>query len=448
MAVLNLGKPTFANGSSSWTTTYSSYNGGTFALTGATYDTSTSKLTVTLTYNRSGYNSQGIYASLNNDRTSMGNSSNYTSVGSGWGTSIGTGEYYAVRKTSSTTVTISSGNTSNISMLKTDGGASSGTGVTGITLTVSSVVSTSAILNGTVPFYMQAIYSSAWKAINSDRWIGTTGGYSKKNNTTLKFPNNTNKFEYTVSYNANGGSGAPSSQTKQSGTAMTVSSTIPTRATENTINGYKVSFEPNGGTCEVASALSTIRRSWTFNHWRSAKYSAIDYVRVYNYYNNKPYFITATEFDLYDTNNDNVLNDTDRLAIYDNTYTNDVYDITVEAGGSLTTEISGNVTLYAHYTNTDEQNAITLPTPYRDGYRFKGWAETTGATTGITGSYTPAKDITLYAIWEKADFLISYRDSLGGFTHGGVIKAKNDNGEWIEIHHLYIKDGTGNFIKY
>lgn len=444
MAVLNLGKPTFANGSSSWTPTYSSYNGGTFALTGSSYNTDTGVLTVTLTYNRSGYNSQGVYASLNNDRTSMGNSSNYTSVATGWGTSIGTGEYYALRKTSSTTVTISSGNTSNISMLKKDGGGSSGTGVTGITLTVSSKVSTSAILNGTVPIYLQAIYSSAWKAINSARWIGTEGGYSKKNNTTLKFPNNTNKFEYTVSYNANGGSGAPSSQTKQSGTALTITSTVPTRSTENTTDGYKITLNPNGGSCNTASMVSTIRRSWTFDCWDSCKYTSYDLLMVQRYVLGEKEFFTPTEMDLYDTDNNNIIDATDRTNIQQ-TMINDSVNIAVNAGGSLSEEITSNITLYAIYTPADTQNAVALPTPSREGYRFKGWAETANATSGVIGNYTPVDDVTLYAIWEKADFLLSYRDSSGNFTHGGVIKAKDSNGNWIEIHRIYIKDGNGKF---
>lgn len=445
MAVLNLGKPTFASGSSSWTTSYGGYNGGTFALTGATYDTSTSKLTVTLTYNRSGYNSQGVYASLNNDRTSMGNSSNYTSVASGWGTSIGTGEYYAVRKTSTTTVTISSGNTSNISMLKNEGGASSGQGVTGITMTVSSVVSTSAILNGTVPIYMQAIYSSGWKGINSDRWIGTTGGYSKKNNTTLKFPNNTNKFEYTISYDANGGSGAPGNQTKQSGVALTISSTIPTRATENTTGGYVVSFDPNGGSCGTTSLISTYRRSWTFNYWSDTKYSSIDYLRILKYYGTKDGYLTPSDISLYDTNQDGVLDAVDKQYMQDSIM--DAVGISVEAGASLTTEISQNTILYAHYTASDTQNAITLPTPTRPGHKFKGWATSKTATSGSTGSYTPTSNITLYAIWEKTPFPLLYKNSSNSFVNGGVVKVKNSSGNWVTVGNLYVKNSSGQFVK-
>lgn len=56
---------------------------------------------------------------------------------------------------------------------------------------------------------------------------GTT--YSSSASISYTVPNPT----YTVSYNANGGSGAPSSQTKTYGTNLTLSKTIPTR------DGYK-----------------------------------------------------------------------------------------------------------------------------------------------------------------------------------------------------------------
>lgn len=42
--------------------------------------------------------------------------------------------------------------------------------------------------------------------------------------------------EYTVSYNANGGSGAPSSQTKFYGSDLTLSDTVPTRSGYLTAN--------------------------------------------------------------------------------------------------------------------------------------------------------------------------------------------------------------------
>lgn len=62
-------------------------------------------------------------------------------------------------------------------------------------------------------------------------------------------------------------------------------------------------------------------------------------------------------------------------------------------------------TLYAIWgATTIEYSAINLPTPTRIGYKFMGWATSATASTGVTGTYTPTSDsiTTLYAIW-KAD---------------------------------------------
>lgn len=51
-----------------------------------------------------------------------------------------------------------------------------------------------------------------------------------------------------------------------------------------------------------------------------------------------------------------------------------------------------------------EGNTVSLPTPTRDGFTFTGWydAPTSGNFIGKAGaSYSPTKDITLYAQWEK-----------------------------------------------
>ena len=50
---------------------------------------------------------------------------------------------------------------------------------------------------------------------------------------------------------------------------------------------------------------------------------------------------------------------------------------------------------------------MTLPTPTRTGYNFRGWATSSSASTGVTGNYTPTKDITLYAIWELKSYTLS-----------------------------------------
>lgn len=73
---------------------------------------------------------------------------------------------------------------------------------------------------------------------------------------------------YTVSYNANGGSGAPTSQTKTAGTALTLSSTKPTR-TGYTFKGWatsasgSVAYQP--GSSFATDANTTLYAVWEKN---------------------------------------------------------------------------------------------------------------------------------------------------------------------------------------
>lgn len=72
---------------------------------------------------------------------------------------------------------------------------------------------------------------------------------------------------YTVSYNANGGSGAPSNQTKTYGTALTLSSTKPTR-TNYTFKGWGTSASSTtvayaAGASYTANAAITLYAIWT-----------------------------------------------------------------------------------------------------------------------------------------------------------------------------------------
>lgn len=94
------------------------------------------------------------------------------------------------------------------------------------------------------------------------------------------------KTSYTVSYNANGGSGAPSSQTKWHGTTLTLSSTKPTR-TGYTFKGWALSkaesdegtwYYQAGGSCGKNENL-TLYATWeehklTINYYSNYATSA------------------------------------------------------------------------------------------------------------------------------------------------------------------------------
>lgn len=154
---------------------------------------------------------------------------------------------------------------------------------------------------------------------------------------------------YTVSYSANGGSGAPSSQTKTHGVALTLSSTKPTKAnTTPSPSKYTVTYNYHGGS-GTASADAARTTSYTFSKWNTASDGS------------------GTNY-------------------------NSVGSYTANAGA----------TLYARYTSSTTTAAVTLPTPTRSGYSFSGWytAETGGTKVGNGGaSYTPSANITLHAQW-------------------------------------------------
>ena len=96
-------------------------------------------------------------------------------------------------------------------------------------------------------------------------WSGTSGSTKTASGTVTLAA----KTSYTISYNANGGSGAPSSQTKWYDTSLTLSSTKPTRTgytfkTWNTnSSGTGTSYSP--GATYTGNAALTLYAIWTAN---------------------------------------------------------------------------------------------------------------------------------------------------------------------------------------
>lgn len=153
---------------------------------------------------------------------------------------------------------------------------------------------------------------------------------------------------WTVSYNANGGSGAPGSQTKTWGSTLTLSTTKPTKS-NTTSSGYKVTFNGNGGTSASTSLTATDTTKYTFSKWNTNSSG------------------TGTSYN---------------------------------SGGSYTAD--AGATLYAQYTSSTTKGSITLPTATRSGYTLNGWytASSGGTKAGnASASYTPSASTTLYAQW-------------------------------------------------
>lgn len=164
---------------------------------------------------------------------------------------------------------------------------------------------------------------------------------------------------YTVSYNANGGSGVPSSQTKWHGETLTLSSTKPTRS------GY------------------------TFVGWGTST--------------------TDTSAD-WSAGGSYTTNASDTLyAIWKKTIT-----LSYGANGGSGVPDSQSATVY----NATTSYTFTIPstTPTRTGYNFKGWSTSSSATSA---SYTAGSKITLsssdtlYAVWSLKTYTVSYNANGG-----------------------------------
>ena len=148
---------------------------------------------------------------------------------------------------------------------------------------------------------------------------------------------------YSVKYNANGGSGAPSSQTKWKGQSLTLSSTKPTRT------GY------------------------TFDGWATSAGGSKAYAAGGNYTKDEPVTLYAVW-----------------KAI--------TYTVQYNANGGTGAPASQTKTYGTTLT-------LSSTKPTRTNYTFKGWGTAASATTvayAAGASYTKEAAVTLYAIWELA----------------------------------------------
>ena len=239
---------------------------------------------------------------------------------------------------------------------------------------------------------------------------------------------------YTVSYDANGGSGAPERQTKTYGVVLTLATVAPTRrnwrfigwskdrnaATAEYVSGgdytdnadvtlyavwqydpetYTVRYDANGGTGAPASQTKTYgvpltlsvvkptRAGYEFLGWSTDPMTMLT-----NYAPGERYTDEAS-ITLY--------------AVW--RYVPKTYTVSYDTNGGGNTPAS--------QTKTEDVTLIltsTIPTRY--GYTFRGWATSSSATSATYqagGSYTANESVTLYAVWEINTYTVSF-DANGG----------------------------------
>jgi uncharacterized repeat protein (TIGR02543 family) len=162
---------------------------------------------------------------------------------------------------------------------------------------------------------------------------------------------------YTVSYNANGGTGAPGNQIKNYNVPLVLTTETPSHA-QTFSNTYTVTYNGNGGAVDRASDTSSIVTTYTFVAWNTNAGG------------------TGTWY---------------------------------SPGATYTA--NANLSLYAGYNQTTERSSIVFPGGSRTGYVFKGFGTSSSSTTPIAGPYTPTGNVTLYAIWEAKKPLINIKNN-------------------------------------
>ena len=253
------------------------------------------------------------------------------------------------------------------------------------------------------------------------------------------------KPSYAVSFNANGGSGAPSGQTKWYGETLTLSSTKPTR-TGYTFKNWNTKADGSGtsyaaGASYKANAALALYAQWTINTW-TVSYAAnggsstpASQTKTYNVALTLRGAISrsnasATGYKVtYDANGGSC-STTSATAARTTKYTfyrwntkSDGSGTAYNAGASYTANAAA--TLYATWTSSTTTSAVTLPTPSRTGYAFDGWYTAASGGTrvgGAGGSYTPTGAVTLHAHWTQNTWTVTYAANGGSSTPSSQTK--------------------------
>ena len=250
----------------------------------------------------------------------------------------------------------------------------------------------------------------------------------------------------TLTYNNNGGGTVPSAETFEEG-SHTISTTTPSR-TGYTFKGYATSAG-GSATYQPGNTITVTSNTTLYAVWQAITYTVAYNKNADNTVANMPSNQTKTYgVDLTLSNNTptrsnasagsytvtlriNYTGGTDPSALTaarTTSYTFSKWNTAANGSGTnynkgATYSANAAATMYAQWSGSTSTAAVTLPTPTRTGYTFKGWSTSSTATTGTTGSYTPTGNVTLYAIWQINTYTVSYNANGGSGAPGNQTKT-------------------------
>ena len=247
---------------------------------------------------------------------------------------------------------------------------------------------------------------------------------------------------YTITYNSNGGSHAPNSQTKIDNKDLTLSQTILTRPgyifwgwADNNPNADNATY-PAGGTFtgNYSTTLYAVWKPATYNIYFDAVGGTVDTqsksVTYLSTYGNLPTPVrkgyTFMGWYTNSSGGDCITNSSSVQITSDQT----LYARWEQAFYSIVYDTNGGIE--NSWTDSCEYDTVTnisKTVPTREGYKFIGWAKDKGAAIADympNDSYSENQDVVLYAVWK----VIPYTKT--EITNFGTYKLCNVTLNYIE----------------
>ncbi|AIC47075.1 InlB B-repeat-containing protein [Rhodoluna lacicola] len=297
----------------------------------------------------------------------------------------------------------------------------------------------------------------------------TTADYTASSKVTMPGSNLTlyavwTPIKYTLTYNVNGGSGAPAAGSYETGTNnVTLSSTVPTR-TGYVFGGWDTVVNSGAGNVNYASGATYSMPA--SNTTLYAKWTIANGTLAYNGNNGTTTQASVTAAGNTTTTVANGSN-TSRTG-YDFVGWNSKADGTgtsYAVGSTFTLQATVTTTIYAQWTlskytlvfnvnggtgTPQSQSYVqgattTMPVtnPTRAGYTFAGWnSAADGTGTNYTGSFLmPGNNLTLYAKWTPITYIVTYNNNSA--TYSGATGTVSDATNYTAAQTVTVAAGTG-----
>ena len=273
--------------------------------------------------------------------------------------------------------------------------------------------------------YKVTIPCDAGWNINETNYVGWVGGSGTvyKTSVTMHY-----ECPKSVKYDANGGSGAPGTQTKYYNKTLTLSSTKPTRA-GHTFKGWSTSktattanYQPGGS--YTANAATTLYAVWQTNTWKvsynnnggtgTIANQTKTYGKALTLSNGNGFSKTGYTLKSWNTNSAGTGTTYNLGASYTGNAALSLYakwqiNTWAVTYNKNTTDTVSNMP--NNQTKTYNQTlTLSSNTPTRTGYTFQGWATSSSSTTvayKAGANYTGNAALNLYAVWKVNTYTLS-----------------------------------------